>query len=1210
MLGVVWVLTVAKLSRWSVNYYNDTARAAGRATRDARAAGGGLAEYYSERDSRIPVWMCAGDTRAATMVGLTDGERAGGDADPEVVARWLDDGCAPSGECGRSHGKRGVHGFDLTFCAPKSVSLVRAFGDDVTQKAVASAHHTAIGEALEYLADHAGYTRVHNSVTGFKDLQRLPGVVAAAYLHETSRAGDPHLHTHVLVPNRQARADGKLVSLDGTSLVHEARAAGMIYQATLRRELHLSVGIEWAAVNPSTGMADIAGITPKTIRAWSTRSTQLREWAANNLTVVDSAEGLTQGQLAAAQKATRPRKPESLAWAELRQQWHEDGRGFVIDEAAHIVARDARLATTLRGVNPLALARAAAAGIDKPAFTRADLVEAIGPVLPLVVEGAPGTARTQIETLVEQVGMRITAARDAHQREGSVRFTAPEIIAEEAAVMGLIDARHDRATLPETIVRTAVRTAELSPDQGRAITAIGSSPWLVQPLSAPAGAGKTTSLRALRTAANTAGKRVLVVAPTGQAVDVAIREGAGDVGFTVAKALRALRDETLLPLGPSVLIVVDEAGMVGTTDLRELLAATTAAGCKAVLVGDAHQLAPVKARGGMFAQLCADVPWTQRLSEVWRMHDPAERAASLAVRDGGPAPLRRAVGWYRRHDRLHTGDPVAMAADALDAWRADRAAGRDGLLIADTWEMADALNTRIHGDTIAADAPYVEAARGHRIAVGDVIITRRNDPTIGVYDATEFTKLDVPVRNGNRWQVFEVDPDNNRIAARRISDGARAAFGGQYLAENVTHGYAVTVHAAQGATADVTHAVLGEGASRASAYVAMTRGRTSNSVYLYDGVAGEGDHEHGETVTGVHAARRGGPAQAAALLRTVLGRDDRARTVLEVAAGTDRTLLPGSVRDLLDTHDRTVTRCRTAHRRQHATAQLERDLAADLPGLRAAVELLETAAAGISPASGYTSAPAEVFTEIGAPHRDAVTAIAHDVHAVQVLTIHPDAVDDKPAVLTAIATAARAHQTRLSFSRNQSRPGVLALPATERAVDRAAEWGYADTIRTPAAAVRNFADGTWTLPAGSLVVVDDADHLHPDLLTSLVDQAAYATNTKLLLITTGIDRGMGRVADRGRGDGITVLQEALPWARRVGAPSSKVQRSNVIDRAGLHLATGSAEDGPAHTEARELLVRHAHQVATFAAEAAARHRRADLARSRDRSLHRDDGLEL
>ena len=91
---------------------------------------------------------------------------------------------------------------------------------------------------MAYLHQHAGYTRVHNPLTGNKDLQRLPGLVGIAYQHETSRCGDPHLHTHVIVPNRQARADGTLVSIDSKSLHHEAKAAGIIYQAVLRHELH------------------------------------------------------------------------------------------------------------------------------------------------------------------------------------------------------------------------------------------------------------------------------------------------------------------------------------------------------------------------------------------------------------------------------------------------------------------------------------------------------------------------------------------------------------------------------------------------------------------------------------------------------------------------------------------------------------------------------------------------------------------------------------------------------------------------------------------------------------------------------------------------------------------------------------------------------------------------------------------------------------
>jgi conjugative relaxase-like TrwC/TraI family protein len=172
---------------------------------------------------------------------------------------------------------------------------------------------------------------------------RLPGLTAIAYQHETSRCGDPHLHTHVIVPNRQARADGQLVSIDATSLYHEARAAGVIYQATLRRELHQSMGFEWAPVNPSTGMAELAGVDRDTITAWSRRSTQLREWAAHNLKVVEGGS-LSAAQLATAQKATRPAKPEELAWAQLLGQWRADARGLHLDRAFFDAACAARRA--------------------------------------------------------------------------------------------------------------------------------------------------------------------------------------------------------------------------------------------------------------------------------------------------------------------------------------------------------------------------------------------------------------------------------------------------------------------------------------------------------------------------------------------------------------------------------------------------------------------------------------------------------------------------------------------------------------------------------------------------------------------------------------------------------------------------------------------------------------------------------------------------
>ena len=243
-----------------------------------------------------------------------------------------------------------------------------------------------------------------------------------------------------------------------------------------------------------------------------------------------------------------------------------------------------------------------------------------------------------------------------------------------------------------------------------------------------------------------------------------------------------------------------------------------------------------------------------------------------------------------------------MAADALTSYRADVTAGKDSLLVCDTVEMADALNRRLHDESVDTDAPTVTAARGHRIGVGDVILSRRNDPTIGVFDATDITQTADPVRNGNRWRVCAIDTEHNRIAARRLDDGARTVFSGDYLRGHITQGYAVTVHSTQGVTAERTHAVLGDTTSRTLLYVAMTRGRDTNTAYLYERIAGEGEHEHAQPTPGVHVACRGTGREAAHLVRGLIANhDDQARTAHHIAADTtDRDQLPDRVRSLLD----------------------------------------------------------------------------------------------------------------------------------------------------------------------------------------------------------------------------------------------------------------------------------------------------------------------
>ena len=932
------MLTVSRLNRWSIRYYNDTAAAAKQAAMDRQAANGGLGEYYSEADTRTPTWLVVGDDAAVgARCGLSEAALAGGAVDIEVAADWVDHGVAPNGASGRTFGENAVHGFDLTFAAPKSVSLIRALTDGVAEKVLAAAHERAIHAAMTYLHVHAGYTRVHNPVTGLKDLQRLPGLVAMAYQHETSRCGDPHLHTHVILPNRQPRADGQLVSVDSKSLYHEAKAAGMVYQATLRRELHAERGFEWQPVDPHSGMAEIAGVTRESITAWSRRSTRLREWARRNLVIVDGEP--TAAQLAAAQKATRPAKPEHLAWDELTSQWRADARGLHLDRDAHFEARASRIqaardrartahdrartahdrartahagvidrtSTAPAGAHtdalPLDRAELArmAADVDDAAYTRADMIELLGARLPVDVPGEP---RVLLEQLTDLVGIRVSEPRQAHHREGHVRYTVDAVIAEEEQILAAVDVTDNRCRLDLRVDDLG----DLSADQARAIANIATSPHLVQPLQAPAGAGKTHSLKALRAAAHRAHKQVLVCAPTGKAVDEALAEGAGDDGVTVAKALWMIEGHQL-EVDRSTLVVVDEASMVGTAELRKLLACATQGGAKIVLVGDAYQLSPVKARGGMFEQLCAELPWSQRLSAVWRMRDPDERDASLALRSARGNRLRTAVGWYRLNGRLHTGDPIAMATDALAAYRSARETGSDALLVCDTWEMADALNRRLHDAHTGGDAPVVRAMRGQRVAVGDLIMSRTNDATIALTARPDHSTADGridQVRNGNRWRVVGVDPDHNRLAAERIGDGARVVFAGDYVGEHVTLGYAATVHAAQGVTTDDSFALLGEHTSRAMAYVAMTRGRQTNHAFIYQRISAEGDTDHRAPVVdpGIHVLRRGNGYSAAHYLRQILNHDDRPQTMHITAERTQRDLLPEAIADLLDRNER------------------------------------------------------------------------------------------------------------------------------------------------------------------------------------------------------------------------------------------------------------------------------------------------------------------
>ena len=256
--------------------------------------------------------------RVASLVGLSDEQRAGGVADLDAVARWLDDRIAPNGASGRRFAEQHNHSFDLTFARR---SRCRCCGRWTPRGGVQGGglRRTRRGSRRRWsICTATPATRgCTTPVTGMKDLPRLPGLIAAAYQHETSRAGDPHLHPMCGAQSSAARRRHPGGDRFG-SLWHEGPGGGVIYQATLRRRVWELAGLEWDAVDPHSGMAEIAGVDGSVLAAASQRSAGCIS-GPQHLVVVG--ESVTAAQLASAQKATRPKSPNTGPGRNCVREW-------------------------------------------------------------------------------------------------------------------------------------------------------------------------------------------------------------------------------------------------------------------------------------------------------------------------------------------------------------------------------------------------------------------------------------------------------------------------------------------------------------------------------------------------------------------------------------------------------------------------------------------------------------------------------------------------------------------------------------------------------------------------------------------------------------------------------------------------------------------------------------------------------------------------
>jgi len=769
--------------------------------------------YYVDR-------VAAGREDYYTGAGEADGEWGGaaarllglqGSVSGEQLATLLE-GRAPGSEVKlrRAPGPEATTGFDLTFSAPKSVSVLFAVGDDAVAGAVRQGHDAAVRESLAYLEREACWVR-----RGQAGRVRIPGdgFVAAVFRHRTSRAGDPQLHTHAVVAN-STRAQGRWLTLDSRALYREARTAGFLYQAALRAELTERLGVEWGPV--SRGSAEVVGVPAAVLAEFSRRR---REIVAR---MAERGESSPDAARVAALD-TRRRKDYDVPVGRLREDWR---------------ARAAE-----HGLDREAIGRLL--GAARPEVAVRELVVAAGEV------GGPDGICRDDSTFDRRAAVRWWAQAHRHgarpaqiQQRADVWLASPDVVrlgdpAGERGGSGpggpsystaeLLEV--ERRLLDQAVGRRAEGVAVVSRDRvdravAARVTLAGEQTAMVRSLvgsgdgveivRAAAGTGKTFALDAARGAWEAEGLRVYGCALSARAA-TELQDQTGIDATTIARLQLDLERGYRLPEGG--VLVVDEAGMVGTRQLALLSEHAAACRTKLVLIGDDHQL-PELTAGGAFAGL-ANRLGANELREVRRQQHGWDRDALTALRQGDIDTWAAA---YRQQERIVARPTAREVREALvgDWWQAAQHDGVDGALMlahrrSDVRDLNDRARTLMHrAGRLGQDELQIE---GRAFAVGDRVVTTHNDRQLGV-------------TNGSRGTITALGPDEQTITLA-LDSGRPVVLGAGYLEEgHLDHGYAATAHRAQGATLDSVFVLGSEDLYREWGYTALTRHRNEARFYL------------------------------------------------------------------------------------------------------------------------------------------------------------------------------------------------------------------------------------------------------------------------------------------------------------------------------------------------------------------------------------------
>lgn len=728
-------------------------------------------DYYLDASEPPGFWLGQG----AAALGLS------GQLRPEDF-RTLLSGRTPDGRQVRNadSAKRRA-GWDLTWSAPKSVSVAWSQAEAPVRAQIEAALVAAVSVGISYLETVGVVSRV-----GENGVVRDPARLAfAGFLHSTSRAQQPQLHIHTVLPNLALRTDNKIGTLEPRELYRHQLAAGALFRVQLAHELEQRLGLR---ARRERRCFEIIGVDLKLKETFSKRRQEIE--AALKQSGQSGPKAAERAALASrSRKLPRPRSELFAEWKQvgLDHQWSTRELDLLLyspwsprnpEHDRQRVSRDALAEVTFRESH-----------FPERRLTQHLAEEALG-------RGLSAHDVLELKTAVLASPELVSLT----EMQGEVQFTTREMLRLEASLLhhaSVMKGRMEPGAAPKLDAALG-RHPTLSSEQQAALIHLCGGGSSLRLVSGMAGTGKSHLLGVAHEVWQEEGFRVLGSALSGKAAS-GLQEGSKIPSQTLHRLFHAL-EAGRLALDSRTVVVIDEAGMVGTRQMHALLQDCVAAGARLVLCGDAGQLQSVEA-GGPFGALVARLGAAE-LKDIRRQAEPWARRAVLDMASG---EARAALAAYGERGLLHQVDEPELAL--VESWKRG-----GGLILASSNDEVARLNLAVQAAR-GFPGPGVVHPGGFFFASDRVLFTR-NDSKLGVF-------------NGDLGTITATYADTVEV----LMDKGKTVVVDLKKYEALRLGYAVTTHKAQGLTTDTTLILTGPMQDRELSYVQISRARHRSEIF-------------------------------------------------------------------------------------------------------------------------------------------------------------------------------------------------------------------------------------------------------------------------------------------------------------------------------------------------------------------------------------------